>query len=223
MNRATRQMIALLVGPVLLGSCTTTYEQMLHERDQKISNLNARVSELTATNQGLQDRARGANDRVSSLEATLATRPETSSGAISRLQDELPGVDVRVTGNRLSLGINSTVTFSSGSSQLKTSAGTVLQNVARVLKREFPGRRIIIEGHTDTDPISKTKDRYRSNRHLSLERADAVATYLVKSCGVPNSSVVVAGYGEYQPIQAGRGQSAKNRNRRVEIVIGDNF
>ena len=215
MNPTNCRRLLLLIGFCLLPSCTAHYQQLLHEKDNKIKDLYAQVAELSATNQDLE--ARGARP-------VNATVPDTPSNSLQQaLQRELPNVDVRVSQNRLSLGINNTVTFSSGSSQLKSSASTVLQNVARVLKRDFPNQRIIVEGHTDTDPINKTKDRFRSNRHLSLERADAVATYLTQTCGVDDSAVVVAGYGEYQPIESGAGRSAKEQNRRVEIVIGEVF
>jgi chemotaxis protein MotB len=93
----------------------------------------------------------------------------------------------------------------------------VLQSIASALKNKYSGRRLYIEGHTDSDPISKTKDKYRDNRQLSVERASAVQRYLV-SQGVPDSVIVVLGYGQYDPLG-----SAKNKaeNRRVQIVIGE--
>ena len=94
----------------------------------------------------------------------------------------------------------------------------MLRNVASALRGQFAGRRFYIEGHTDTDPIQKTRDKYRSNRHLSMERADAVAAYLAKQ-GVPEASIVVVGYGQFDPLDPGR----KATNRRVEIVVGDDM
>ena len=92
----------------------------------------------------------------------------------------------------------------------------MLRKVASVLKSQFSGKRYYVEGHTDSDPIVKTKDKYRDNRHLSTERADSVARYLIQQ-GVPESSIVVVGYGQHDP----RDPKTKARNRRVEIVVGD--
>ncbi|MCA8974725.1 MAG: OmpA family protein, partial [Planctomycetes bacterium] len=117
---------------------------------------------------------------------------------------------------RISIGVNNRVSFDSGSTALKSSAHQVLQNVSSVLRTKFAGRRFYIEGHTDTDPISKTKDRYRSNRHLSMERADAVAAFLIKQ-GVPEAAIVTVGYGQFDPLNP----SSKASNRRVEIVVGE--
>ena len=104
--------------------------------------------------------------------------------------------------------------FASGSAQLDIAFLAVLDKTGLALN-EINGS-IFIEGHTDTDPISVTKDKYKSNRDLSMRRADAVAMYLIKQ-GVPESSIVTVGYGEYDPIAPGN----KASNRRVEIVVGD--
>ena len=206
----------------MLPSCTAKYQQLLMEKDRKIKELYGQVAELSVTNQDLESRERGARDRISTLEQRLAQRKENGNTGLDDLKKQLgPEVDVRVRNNRLSLGINNKVTFSSGSKRLKQSAGAVLSKVAGVLKRNFPGRRIIVEGHTDSDPLNRTKKLYRNNRHLSLERADAVANYLIDRCGIREAKVVVAGYGPHQPRSTGDGKAAKAANRRVEIVVTD--
>ena len=124
--------------------------------------------------------------------------------------------DVSYRRGRISIGVNNRVTFSSGSTLLKNSSHQVLRGVAKVLKSQFAGRRFFVEGHTDTDPIKKTKDKYSSNRDLSMQRADSVAKYLI-SQGVPESSIVTVGFGQFDPLD----RSKKDVNRRVEIVVGD--
>ncbi len=220
MNSIWTRSLVLSLGFAMLQGCTARYEQMLREKDGKIRELYTQVAELTATNQDLDARERGARSRVQTLEQRLAARQASGGSKLDALRKELKGVDVTVRGNRLSLGINNTITFTSGSTQLKSTASGLLKNVAKVLKRDFPARRIIIEGHTDADPIRRTKNRFRDNRHLSVERADAVARFLIKNCGIKDSVVVVAGYGQHQPLsKAGE----KAGNRRVEIVIAESL
>lgn len=216
------RLLILAVSVASLSSCTATYQSLLQDRDQTIRELQMRNSELSATNQDLEARALGASQRIVGLETRLTQKPEPSPESdLDRLRKQLPGVDVHLVNNRISLGINNKVTFSAGSTRLKDSAGSILRNVARVLKREFPGRRIIVEGHTDTDPLKRTKMLYRNNRRLSVERADAVAEFLIGKCGVSEATIGVAGYGPYKPIMAGASQGAKAANRRVEIVVAD--
>ena len=206
MNSIWTRSLILLLGFAMLPSCTAKYEQLLRDKDSKIRELYTQVAELTATNQDLDARERGARSRVQTLEQRLAARLAGGGSGLDALRKELKGVDVTVRGNRLSLGINNTVTFTSGSTKLKASAGSVLKRVARVLNRDFPG------------PIRRTKNRFRDNRHLSVERADAVARFLIKNCGIKDAAVVVAGYGQYQPLTR---SGNKSRNRRVEIVIAE--
>lgn len=204
-------MLVLLAAVVATtAGCTTRYQDMLRERDQRILELSGDVARLRSENDELQRRGE--------LPAPQnATAPRENAGVIGQIQDEVGGdASVSYRRGRISIGVDDSVTFDSGSTALKDSAHRVLRNVAEVLKSRFAGNRFYIEGHTDSDPIQKTKDRFRSNRHLSTERADAVAAYLIKQ-GVPEASIVVVGYGQFDP----RDPKSKAKNRRVEIVVGD--
>jgi chemotaxis protein MotB len=223
-----RSTFCRLVAPLLVvaSGCTTTYQQMLHERDLKITQLENANTQLRAANRELERREKGARDEAQALRDRLAApaapaEAAAKQGELEQVQDELKDLDVGYRRGHVSIGIENEVTFASGSIDLKAGAGAVLQRVAGVLKRRYPDRRIYVEGHTDTDPIQKTKERYRSNRHLSAERADVVAAYLVEKCGLPPDHVVVVGFGPHDPKATGSGDAAKAKNRRVEIVVGE--
>jgi flagellar motor protein MotB len=190
------------------AGCTTRYQDMLRERDERIRELSGDVARLRTENDEL-------------LRRDVAPQPVPASSSrdseIDEVQDAVGrDASVYMRHGRISIGVEDSVTFDSGSTSLKPSAHKVLRNVAQVLSGKYGGRRFFIEGHTDTDPINKSKDRFRSNRHLSTERADAVAAYLIQQ-GVPEGSIVVVGYGQYDP----RDPKSKAKNRRVEIVVGD--
>lgn len=203
-----------LVAASFATSCTTRYQDMLLERDQRIRELSGEVAQLRGENEDLQRRT----------SAVPAPQPKEAAGGraespslINQVQSEVGDqASVRYVRGRVSIGVEDSVTFDSGSTALKEGSHKVLQKVASVLKAQFSGKRFYIEGHTDSDPIEKTKDKYRSNRHLSSERADAVARYLIQQ-GVPESAIVVVGFGQHDP----RDPRQKARNRRVEIVVGE--
>ena len=204
------------------GACSARYQELLRTRDAEIRDKDALLSDLRAANADLERRlglVQGelVDARRKPVEAAV-TKPDKQ---LERVQNDLKDLDVRYRRGRLSIGIDNSVTFASGSTALRGSAGTVLQRVADVLRREYPSHRIYVEGHTDTDPISRTKAKFRSNRHLSAERADHVADYLVSKCGLPADRIAVVGYGPFDPRQPGKTRSAKARNRRVEIVVGE--
>lgn len=221
-----RNLAVLVTCFVAMGltSCTSRYQDLLRDRDAQIREYNARIAQLLAEQDDLLRKEQDARNEAESLRQQLAgmTVPVAQDAALESVRQDLGDLDVRYSRGRISIGIESTVTFDSGSTTLKSSAHEVLRRVASVLQRDFPDRRIYVEGHTDTDPISKTREKYRSNRHLSAERADAVATFLV-STGIPERRIVVAGFGPFDPRTPGSTTAAKARNRRVEIVVGEAF
>jgi chemotaxis protein MotB len=101
--------------------------------------------------------------------------------------------------------------FDSGKATLKETAKANLDKVAAALKKQYAGKQVRVEGHTDSDPIVHSK--WKSNMELSKARADAVRDYLVKK-GVDAAIVSTQGYGESKPKGAD-----KAKNRRVEIVV----
>ncbi len=209
----------------LLSGCTTRYQDLLRDRDAQIREYNARIAQLRADQDELTRREQSARQRADELQQQLEglTAPAVArDGVLQAIRRDLSDLDVRYNNRgRISIGIENTVTFDSGSTNLKTSAHDILRRVAALLQRDFPNRRIYVEGHTDTDPIVKTRSRFRSNRHLSAERADAVAGFLVNSCGIAEGRIAVAGFGPYDPRISGAVGDAKARNRRVEIVVGE--
>lgn len=102
------------------------------------------------------------------------------------------------------------VLFDSGKVDLKSSAKQTLDQIAGVLNSRYSGRMIRIAGHTDTDPIRKSK--WGTNERLSAERALAVEAYLEQR-GVNGDRMYSAAFGPAQP------KGTKKDSRRVEIVV----
>ena len=216
--------IVTCMALVVLSGCTTRYQDLLRDRDAQIRDYNARIAQLRAEQDDLVRKEQAARQRADELQQQLdgvTAVPVAQDAILQSVRRDLADLDVRYNRGRISIGIENTVTFDSGSTELKTSAHDTLRRVAALLQRDFPNRRIYVEGHTDSDPIVKTRSQFRSNRHLSAERADAVAGFLVASCGISEDRIAVAGFGPYDPRVSGSVEDAKARNRRVEIVVGE--
>ncbi|MGC6486317.1 MAG: OmpA/MotB family protein [Planctomycetota bacterium] len=211
-RKVTLLLLSLVIASTA-SSCTARYQELLRDRDDRIQALNGDVSRLRGENEELQNRLAA---RPAPVEATVDTGADDM---IDEIQNDLGSdADVRYSRGRLSIGVNNSVTFSSGSTALKSTSHRVLRSVAEVLRSKFSGRRFFVEGHTDTDPIRKTKNRFSSNRDLAAERAESVASYLIQQ-GVPEASIVIVGWGPFDPVRRGD----KAANRRVEIVVGDSL
>lgn len=105
------------------------------------------------------------------------------------------------------------VLFDSGRATLKESSKATLNKVAAAIKKDYPGKKLLVDGHTDSDPISKTKSMWKDNLDLSAERARVVGKYLAEQ-GVSAKLIGTRGFGDTKP----RGGD-KSRNRRVEVVV----
>lgn len=147
-----------------------------------------------------------------------ATVPSTD--AVSELKKTLEGMGIEVTaeGGKLKLKMLSSVLFQPGSATVRPEAKRALKEVAAQLNGRFPDALIRVEGHTDSDPIKKTKDKYASNWELSAARALGVL-HALRAEGVDYKRMYAAAYADVQPIASNASESGKSQNRRVEIVI----
>jgi len=76
-----------------------------------------------------------------------------------------------------------------------------------------------IEGHTDPQPIRNSI--YRSNWELSAGRAASVLDDLVRTSGIHESRLSIAGYASQRPIASNDTVEGRSQNRRVDIVVLD--
>lgn len=119
---------------------------------------------------------------------------------------------------------DSGVLFKSGSWDLTDNTKKKLTELAGIISKKVksdPNLFVRVDGHTDTDPVKKLAAKgIKDNVHLSTMRAMAVKDFLV-SQGVPQDRVFVAGFGEFWPVNSGNTSKDKQRNRRVEVYLGD--
>jgi outer membrane protein OmpA-like peptidoglycan-associated protein len=103
--------------------------------------------------------------------------------------------------------------FEYDSYALREQAKLSLMRLGILIQRN-PNSDFIIEGHTD----SFGNDEY--NRQLSIQRANAVRDWLVKSLRIETNNIRTVGFGETRPIVNPNGDvNQQTLNRRVEIEI----
>lgn len=109
------------------------------------------------------------------------------------------------------------VLFDSGSARLRDEGKTILNKISEVLSSVSEGHHIMIEGHTDDEPIKYSK--WKSNWELSSARALSVLDDMIKSSGLEPARFSVAGFGAYSPVSDNSTNEGRKQNRRVEIII----
>jgi len=185
-------------------------------REEKIV-MNQRIEELQRERDDLDTRYNLSEQEKASLIEERDRLENARRSMEERLQGS--GASVRIKEGKISVMLPSSILFNSGQTKLKKAAKSSLAKVCNVLKNDFPDATIRIEGHTDSDPLKRTKDVYKSNWELSALRASNVLHYLVDSCRLDPKKLYIAGFGKHQPVASNKSKGGKKKNRRVEIVI----
>jgi chemotaxis protein MotB len=116
------------------------------------------------------------------------------------------------------MSVGSDVLFAPGSAKLTSEAKATLSRVITVIQKDYPNSYVRVDGFTDTNPVVRSHDKWDDNWDLSGGRAQAVLHYLLDH-GIPAKDLGFAGFGEQRPQVANSSESAKAKNRRVEIVV----
>lgn len=216
--------IGLFSASILTGGCQNSmYEESvaLHGQNRKMQEAIAKQQEtLQQTEAEKASYAAAVAERDEALRqrdqmiADLQSKLNAPDAATGIAVPGIAGVDVGINDRgELTMSVQGDVLFPSGSTKLNSGAETTLARIADILKKDYGAQAIRVEGHTDNDPIQKTKNLYDDNRDLSLQRAYSVTKFL-ESKGVDPAKVETVGHGQYKP----KG-SDKKQNRRVEIVV----
>ena len=179
--------------------------------------MNQRIEELQRERDDLDSRYNLSEQEKAELIEERDRLENARRSMEERLQGS--GASVRIKEGKISVMLPSSILFNSGQTKLKKEAKNSLTKVCNVLKKDFPNATIRIEGHTDSDPLKRTKNVYKSNWELSALRASNVLHYLVDSCRLDPKKLYIAGFGKHQPVASNKSKGGKKKNRRVEIVI----
>jgi outer membrane protein OmpA-like peptidoglycan-associated protein len=148
--------------------------------------------------------------RVATAEAKAQTAEAEAQTA--ELQRQVDALQAKVTERGLVLTLGD-VLFASGRAELNPGTVNNLNQLVTFLGK-YPGRTVIIEGHTD----SVGDDNY--NQGLSQRRADSVRSYLVRQ-GIDGGRITVFGAGESAPVAGNDSATGRQQNRRVEVIISN--
>jgi chemotaxis protein MotB len=196
-----RQIAALRRQLAAIQEALDASEQHNKESQAKVADLGQRLNVALA--QRVQELTRYRSEFFGRLREILGSRP-----------------DIRVVGDRFVF--QSEVLFDAGSAALRPEALPELDKLAealRELEKNIPADIawiVRIDGHTDARPISTAQ--FPSNWELSSARATSVVQYMI-SKGISPQHLVAAGFGEFQPIDAGTSEEAFRRNRRIELKL----
>ncbi|MHC4908766.1 MAG: OmpA/MotB family protein [Planctomycetota bacterium] len=198
--------VAFVAGGCDSAATLKDQNAMLSEENQTLrAQLDDRNEALDSTTQQLRDREIEIADLRREANARPAAAAPTQTGfeGISGVRGEMGAGEVTAV-------VEGDILFDAGKTSLKSAAKRTLDQIASVLKTNYAGRAVRVEGHTDSDPIRKSG--FTSNYHLGFERGYAVRDYLA-SRGIDENEIHVASFGPNESM------SSKAASRRVEIVV----
>jgi chemotaxis protein MotB len=221
MNHITTRLLftALLVIAPGMTSCVSQrmHQQAISEKDSEIQRLREERTSLKGQIQKLKSSLESAHGEIADANARVIEPPVKEEAAISNPELDALGIGVSKRDGNTVISIPSSITFASGQAALSKEGKDALKKVASLLRKEHAGMRYAVEGHTDDEPIKKSK--FESNRELSYARAKAVLDYLVSDCSIEDADCMIVAHGQYEPVATGKTDKDKAKNRRVEIVV----
>ncbi|MBD1432165.1 OmpA family protein [Sphingobacterium sp. DN00404] len=187
-----------------------TLDMSINQNTQGNVNISKLVDEINASNRYIQHLVNTKN-KSDSLNLVL-----TNNLTRSLSREELRDVDVKVLKGVVYISLSDNMLYRSGSYEISERAGETLSKIAKIIQdyREYD---VLIEGNTDTDPISQKN--IRNNWDLSVLRASSVVQALQNQYGVEPKRLTAGGRGEYNPVADNTTPDGKARNRRTQIII----
>lgn len=214
-----------------LAKAKTKIEELLKEVDYQKSANGKLLDQLSALSviskegaasikQSLEtiDKQRG---EISVLNSQIRSKDSLNLVLVMNLKRSLSDVNdtdvnVKVDKGVVLISLSDNMLYKSGSSEISSKAGAVLEKIAKVIN-DYKTFDVLIEGNTDNVPIATSC--LLDNWDLSVKRATSIARALQKSYGVDPSRIIAGGRAEYNTKVPNDTKANKAINRRTEIII----
>ncbi|MEL6670919.1 MAG: OmpA family protein [Bacteroidota bacterium] len=168
------------------------------------SNLNMKSEEIVSLSEEIKD----GNNKIGQLKNAI-------SDVFTDYDNDEVNVELRE--GKLYVTMANSILFDAGRAKITEGSEEVIAKLAGVIK-DNPGLKILVEGHTDNDPVKVHKAKYGDNWGLSVARATSVVRSLA-DLGVDVSRLTASGKGDTQPVAGNDTDEGKEANRRTEFVI----
>ncbi len=173
-------------------------DQLTYELDRR----NARLLELEQILDAQQKAVKDLKDKV--------------SAALFGFENN--GLTVSMKNGKVYVSLDEKLLFKTGSYNIDTNGKDALQKLASVLARN-KDIQITIEGHTDDVPYISSGGPIQDNWDLSVKRATTVVRVLLEGSGIDPKRLSASGRGEYLPVDPAKSSTARQKNRRTEIIL----
>lgn len=193
--------------------------------DRKEAELKKLENELNLKKQNLdqmQTELMAKEKRIMELEAMLSRKDSAVQALKAKISQALVGFEnngltVVSKNGKVYVSLDESLLFASGSWTVGSKGKEALVKLAKVLENNA-NINIMVEGHTDNVAYNGS-GQVKDNWDLSVMRATAVTKILLQNSSIDPSRIIAAGRSEYVPVDPGNTSSARQKNRRTEIIL----
>ena len=196
----------IAIASLTLGGCGS---------DRELGYKDTQIQELERVNRELENQLVAcANDKT---RAYIERNPQAPPLQVGK--DLIENATLHERDVELVISIENSVLFKPGSADLSTSAKNTLSHVIALINQKYhDGFYVRVDGHTDDEKISRSKDQWDDNWDLSGERSQKVLHFLLDH-GIPAAKLGFAGFADQRPLDPNTSAANRAKNRRVEIVV----
>ena len=207
----------------LIAQLNKTQEELQKKEDlvkKDTKDLDDKQKNLEELKAGLKDR----EAKVAELQSILSRKDSVVSALKKKVTDALlgfnnNGLTVEQRNGKVYVSLEERLLFATGSIVIDKKGEEALRQLATVLEKN-PDINILVEGHTDDVPIKGAiSSGAKDNWDLSVLRATSVVKIITNYSSVDPKRLTAAGRGPFVPIDTGKTEEARRKNRRTEIIL----
>jgi chemotaxis protein MotB len=200
------------------GSMSVQMQRTREELQRREDELAEKLLQLEQMQSEMEKR----NQRLMELEAILARKDSTVNALRQKVSNALfgfegKGLSVHTKNGKVYVSMEDKLLFKSGSYNIEPKGAEAIKELSVILAQNNEIN-VLIEGHTD-DVTYRGKGDLQDNWDLSVKRATSVIRELLKNSGIDAQRVTAAGRGEFVPLNSAKTAEARQKNRRIEIIL----
>tara|TARA_B100000214_G_scaffold365974_1_gene334365 strand:+ start:109 stop:1104 length:996 start_codon:yes stop_codon:yes gene_type:complete len=174
----------------------------------------------------MEDRLAARSKRVTDLENMINTKDSLVTELKKKISKALIGLEgdgltIVQKNGKVYISLEEQLLFASGKYEINNTGVIALNKLAAVLSFQ-DDLDIIVEGHTDSIPLSG-KGLVKDNWDLSVMRATNVVKVLIKNPKLNPAQFTAAGKSEFTPISTNKTSVGRSSNRRIELILTPNL
>lgn len=201
-------------------------EEDLQKREDELKALERALNSKERNLENLKVELQRRESRVNELENIINEKDAAVNELKNKVSNALysyrnKGITVEEKNGKVYVSLEAQLLFATGSTTVDPKGKTALVKLAKVLADQ-EDIDVLVEGHTDTDKY-KGGGAIKDNWQLSVLRATSVVRILTENSKIDPRRITSAGRGEYVPIDPANTETAKKKNRRIEIIFIPNL